>query len=171
MKVMKADELKKKLDKNEVLLIDVRELDEYKAECIHGSCHIPLGSISSEKLPSKTNTIVIHCRSGKRSEEACKRLLAENPDLDISVLEGGIMAWKEAGFPVKSSDRHMIPLDRQVQIVAGILVTFGVIFGSLVNPLFYGLAGFVGLGLIFAGMSGWCGMAKLLSKMPWNRFS
>jgi len=39
----------------------------------------------------------------------------------------------------------------------------------MVSPLFVGLTAFVGLGLVFAGLSGWCGMARLLAVLPWNR--
>ena len=58
---------------------------------------------------------------------------------------------------------------RQVQIVAGSLVLTGVVLGALVSPGFYALSGFVGAGLLFAGASGFCGMARLLAFMPWNR--
>ena len=58
---------------------------------------------------------------------------------------------------------------RQVQIAAGTLVLLGVILGYLINPAWYGLAGLVGAGLMFAGISGFCGMARLLFLAPWNR--
>jgi rhodanese-related sulfurtransferase len=58
---------------------------------------------------------------------------------------------------------------RQVQIVAGSLVLAGVLLGWLISPYFFGLAAFVGAGLTFAGISGFCGMAKLLAFLPWNR--
>jgi hypothetical protein len=57
---------------------------------------------------------------------------------------------------------------RQVQVVAGALVLVGIVL-SLVSSPFIGLSIFVGAGLIFAGISGWCGMAKILGKMPWNK--
>ncbi|MCD6055422.1 MAG: ygaP 2 [Gammaproteobacteria bacterium] len=98
---MKVEELKKHLDKDEVLLVDVREPAEYKTECIEEACLIPLGEISLEKLPSKRMPIVVHCRSGKRSVEACAKLLGEDPALEIYSLEGGILAWQQAGFKVK----------------------------------------------------------------------
>jgi hypothetical protein len=56
-----------------------------------------------------------------------------------------------------------------VQIVAGGLVLAGVFLGALVMPAFYALSGLVGAGLLFAGVSGFCGMARLLGLMPWNR--
>ena len=58
---------------------------------------------------------------------------------------------------------------RQVQIAAGSLVVLGVLLGAFVAPEFLGLAGFVGAGLVLAGVTGWCGMATLLQAMPWNR--
>ena len=103
MKTITASELKKKLDKDEILLIDVREPAEHRSECIDGACLIPLGEISIEKLPSTKRPIVIHCRSGKRSADACAKLLASNPSLDVTSLEGGIVAWSQAGFNVKRS--------------------------------------------------------------------
>lgn len=169
MKTITASELKKKLDKEEVLLIDVREPAEYRSEHINGACLIPLGEISIEKLPSTQRPIVIHCRSGKRSAEACAKLLAIKPSLDIASLEGGIVAWGQSGFHVKKSGSTILPLDRQTQIAAGCIAFSGTVLGTLVNPGFYILPGFIGAGLMFAGLTGWCGMAKLLAKMPWNR--
>jgi hypothetical protein len=48
-------------------------------------------------------------------------------------------------------------------------VLTGVVLGLFVSPGFFGLSAFVGAGLTFAGATGWCGMAKLLAVMPWNR--
>jgi hypothetical protein len=48
-------------------------------------------------------------------------------------------------------------------------VLLGVVLGATVAPGFYALSGFVGAGLLFAGVSGFCGMARLLAVMPWNR--
>jgi len=62
-----------------------------------------------------------------------------------------------------------IPIQRQVQITAGLMVLAGVILGFVVAPAFFLLAGFVGAGLTFAGISGTCAMASLLAVMPWNR--
>lgn len=169
MKTIKASELKERLDKNEVLLIDVREPAEHRSESIEGACLIPLGEITIEKLPSTKKNIVIHCRSGKRSAEACAKLLKENPSLDIFSLEGGIISWSQAGLNIKKSGSTILPLDRQTQIAVGFIAFFGTILGSFINPAFYILPGFIGAGLMFAGLTGWCGMTKLLAKLPWNR--
>jgi rhodanese-related sulfurtransferase len=169
MKTITAAELKKKLDQDEVLLIDVREPAEHRSESIAGACLIPLGDINAKTLPSTKKPIVIHCRSGKRSADACAKLLASNPLLDVASLEGGIIAWGQAGYNVKKSGSSILPIERQTQIAAGFIAFSGTILGALLNPLFYILPGFIGAGLMFAGISGWCGMAKLLAKMPWNR--
>ena len=110
-----------------------------------------------------------YCRSGRRSADACQQLLAENPTLTVSTLVGGIEAWEQAGFPIQRSGQAVLPLDRQTQVVAGAMALTGTLLGTFVQPLFYVLPGFVGAGLMFAGLTGWCGMAKLLAKMPWNQ--
>jgi rhodanese-related sulfurtransferase len=84
-------------------------------------------------------------------------------------LTGGIDGWAAAGLPVEVDRGKPIEIMRQVQIAAGVLVLTGVILGLLVAPGFFGLSAFVGAGLTFAGLTGWCGMAKLLAVMPWNR--
>jgi rhodanese-related sulfurtransferase len=169
MKTTTVRDLKQRLDKDEVTLIDVREPAEYRAECIKGACLIPLGELSVQNLPSKSKPIIIHCRSGKRSADACAKLLAVDPTLDVSSLEGGIIAWQQAGFDVKKSGPSIIPLDRQTQIVVGLIAFLGTMFGTFISSSFYILPAFIGLGLMFAGLTGWCGMARLLAKMPWNR--
>lgn len=169
MKVITASRLRKRLDKDEVLLIDVREPAEYRSESIEGACLIPLDEISVGNLPSTKRPIVIHCRSGKRSADACAKLLAANPFLDVYFLDGGIIAWQQAGYNLKKSDSYILPLDRQTQLATGFIAFSGAILGALINSTFYILPGFIGAGLMFAGLTGWCGMAKLLAKMPWNR--
>lgn len=169
MKTVTAAELKRRLDKDDVLLIDVREPAEYRAECIKGACLIPLGDMAIQRLPSTKRPIVIYCRSGRRSADACAMLLASAPSLDIASLEGGIIAWQQSGYSVKKSGSNILPLDRQTQIVAGFIAFLGTILGTFLNPAFYILPGFVGSGLMFAGLTGWCGMAKVLAAMPWNK--
>ncbi|MFY7697760.1 MAG: rhodanese-like domain-containing protein [Legionella sp.] len=94
MKTITASELKTKLENDDVLLIDVREPEEYNIERIDGAYLIPLGQISIEQLPTTNKPIVIHCHSGKRSADACAKLLKDMPSLDVSSLEGGIIAWR-----------------------------------------------------------------------------
>lgn len=169
MTIITVKNLKAKLDSGEAILIDVRESAEHNSEKIPGAEHIPLGKIDKDLLPKFAGDIVCHCQSGRRSMEACKKLLEQNPDLKIYSLEGGISAWRDAGHETERGSRNVIPIDRQTQIIAGLLILTGFSLGKLVDPSFYYLSGFVGAGLTFAGISGWCGMAKLLAIMPWNK--
>jgi hypothetical protein len=65
--------------------------------------------------------------------------------------------------------RKRLPVDRQVQLIAGTMVLTGVALGTLVNPWFLVISAFFGAGLTFAGATGTCGLALMLMKMPWNR--
>ena len=87
----------------------------------------------------------------------------------MHVVEGGTQAWVAAGLPVVKGSKSAISIERQVRIGAGILVLTGVILGSLIHPAFFGLSAFIGAGLVFAGVTNWCGMGLLLAKAPWNR--
>jgi rhodanese-related sulfurtransferase len=88
---------------------------------------------------------------------------------DVWQLKGGIEAWRKAGFPVVGNAKAPISIMRQVQIAAGSIVLVGVVLGMLVSPWMLGISAFVGAGLVFSGASGTCGMAAMLSLMPWNR--
>src|SRR5690606_26045054 len=65
--------------------------------------------------------------------------------------------------------RRRLALEREVRIAAGSLAAIGGLLALLVNPLFALLPTFVGSGLVFAGITDTCGMAMLLSKLPYNR--
>lgn len=150
-------------------LIDIREADEYAREHIPGAVSMPLSRVEAADLKLEAGrTAVFHCKSGMRTEANCAALSAR-VDGDALLLEGGLDAWKKAGLPVMDNAKAPLPMNRQVQITAGLLVLAGVALGALVHPGGYALAGFIGAGLIFAGVSGWCGMANVLAAMPWNR--
>jgi rhodanese-related sulfurtransferase len=151
------------------ILVDIREADEHARERVPGARHEPLSRLGLVEL-GEARTVIFHCRSGARTAANAKRL-GGAADCDAYVLEGGIEAWKKAGLPVHADGSQPIEIMRQVQITAGSLVVLGVALGALVAPAFLALSAFVGAGLVFAGVSGWCGMAKLLSRMPWNRRS
>lgn len=160
-------EAKALLDNGEAVLIDVREPAEYKAEHIKGSHLLPLGGCCPEKLPiaAESKKVIIHCKAGKRGEKACAALSVSGRE--IYNIAGGLDAWVAAGLPVEKGTG--LPLMRQVQIMVGALVVLFTVLGFTVHPWLHGLAGMIGLGLLNAGITGWCGMALLLAKMPWNR--
>ena len=171
-KTIDANTLKNWMDKGEVVLVDVREPAEHKAENIPAAKLIPLSSVCKQALPGTAGKkLVIHCKAGKRGGMACEKLMAEDPNLEVYNLEGGISAWVQAGYAVKTSGKFFLPLDRQVQLTIGLGLLLSVALGYGVHPGFFLLAGFFGLGLTFAGLTGTCGLAMLLAKMPWNRSS
>jgi rhodanese-related sulfurtransferase len=166
--VITPEDLKNKMDQEDLLLVDVREKDEHDFEHIEGDMLIPLSELTANKLPHTDKTIVFYCRSGMRSQSAYLKILADNEHLVAYSLKGGIEGWKACQLPVVKNKKS-IPIIRQVMIVAGFLSFTGVVLGKSYDESFYYLSGFVGLGLMFAGITGWCGMAIILGKMPWNR--
>lgn len=169
MKTITPKDLKERLAKEEVLLIDVREPEEYRTEKIQGARLIPLGEISVEKLPAKSISIVMYCRSGKRSATALAKILAQDPKLDVYSLEGGLLGWKQAGFSVEKLTTNKLSIEQQTQLVIGFLTFSGTLLGAFFHSAFYMIPALTGLGLMFTGFTGFCGMAKIISQMPWNR--
>lgn len=156
------------LSDGDTVLVDVREDFEHAAERIQDAHHHPLSKFSPEQLRElgEQKRLVFHCRSGKRSAEAASKL----GDAQAFHLQGGIEGWKASGrSTIRSSTAPKLDVMRQVQIVAGTLIVVGVACGVLISTWFLALSAFVGCGLIFAGTTGWCGMAMLLGRMPWNR--
>ena len=138
VKNIDAKTLKKWLENNEAILIDVREPSEHEAEKISGSNLLPLAKICKSSLPKYENKkLVLHCRSGKRSTSACQKLLGEDSALEIYNLEGGISAWSVEGCEIETSGKFFLPLDRQVQLTIGLGVFVASILGYLLSPSFF----------------------------------
>jgi rhodanese-related sulfurtransferase len=152
------------------VLVDIREADEHAREYIPGARHHALSRVDRDSpVHSGDDVLIFHCRSGARTKGNAPKLAAAAQNCQVYILDGGLDAWKKAGLPVTLDRSQPIDIIRQVQIAAGSLVLTGVVLGVLVTPAFYALSGFVGAGLLFAGVSGFCGMARLLAVMPWNR--
>lgn len=151
------------------VLIDIRAANEHAREHIAQALHVPLEQLTSQPPAlGSASAVVFYCRSGNRTQINAATLAACTA-CDTYILEGGLDGWKKAGLPVIADTSQPLELSRQVHIAAGSLIVLGTILGAAVNPWFHALSGFVGAGLIFAGVSGFCGMARVLMKMPWNR--
>lgn len=151
------------------VLVDVRGADEYAREHIAVAQHVPMELLSSQGMPSNdANTLIFHCRSGNRTLLNAQ-VLSNCATCEVYILDGGLDAWKKAGLPVLKDAKQPLELQRQVQIGAGSMIVLGVVLGSTVAPAWYALSGFVGAGLIMAGVTGFCGLARVLMKMPWNK--
>ena len=157
------------------VMIDVREKDEFDAESIPGSFHVPLSRFTEVAPPlfgllqGRKATVI--CGSGVRSKLACGMIekLGIGNSIELENYQGGIRRWKELGLPVTTQKSGHFPLMRQVQLAAGLLVVSSVALAVAVDFRFIGIAGFVGAGLTVAGATGFCGMALVLNKMPWNQ--
>ena len=117
---------------------------------------------------AKDQPIFVLCRSGSRAKQAAEKL-EKDGFRECHVVEGGTLAWAEAGLPVNRGTSKVMSLERQVRIAAGAIVLCGVLLAHFVNPALMWLSGFVGAGLIFAGITDTCAMGMLISKLPWNQ--
>lgn len=85
----------------DILIIDVRTEDEYKAGHVPGAINIPHDIIAqklSEISAFKDKPVVVYCRSGYRATKAMK-VLANNAFSDIRHLEGDMLGWRKAALP------------------------------------------------------------------------
>jgi rhodanese-related sulfurtransferase len=151
-------------------LIDVRTPAEFSSAHIPGSYNVPLDQLPehADQLRSVSGEqVVLICRSGSRARQAETTLLgADFPR--VHVLQGGLAAWEAQRLPLRRGATRW-SLERQVRGVAGSLVLAGVLAGWLVWPPLTALAAAVGGGLAFSAMTDTCGMAMLLSRLPYNR--
>ncbi len=152
-----------------VAFINVCTPDEYAAKHIEGVKSLPLDQLESRvgELKGK-ETIYVHCRSGNRSKRAIETLERLGVQAELVNVEGGIMAWEAAGLKTAATS-STLPITQQVFITAGSLILIGVGLTLWRGMMFLVLPAFIGGGLLFAGITGWCGMGILLSKMPWNQ--
>lgn len=163
---------RKHKDGERIDLIDVRTPIEYREVHCAFARNVPLNELDpageiSKRAEATDQPLYIICKSGGRGKQACAKFSAAGYTNVVNV-EGGTQAWAEAGLPVVRG-KKAISLERQVRIAAGMLVLVGVGLGAFVEQAFLGLAGFVGAGLVFAGVTDTCGMGLMLARMPWNQ--
>jgi rhodanese-related sulfurtransferase len=151
-------------------VVDVRDPHEFAAGSEAALC-LPVTTITAETASAfaKQNnlgadkTVVLLCARGMRAAQAAERLrpLLPNP---IAIVEGG-----RAALAAATGERQPVSIERQVRIAAGSLVLLGILASLLIHPAGILLSIFVGAGLVFAGITDWCGLGLLMMKMPWNR--
>ncbi|MEA2836982.1 MAG: hypothetical protein QOD89_1532 [Bradyrhizobium sp.] len=153
------------------ILIDIREADEHAREKVLEARHVALSTLDEADLAlHRGKAVIFHCKSGARTVGNASRLAQKVGDAcEAFIVDGGLDAWKKAGLPVVTDRHQPIELQRQVQIGAGSLAFLGTMLGLFVTPWFFAVPAFVGTGLIIAGVTGFCGMASILMRAPWNR--
>jgi rhodanese-related sulfurtransferase len=154
-------------------LIDVRTPAEFREVHIEFARNVPLNRLKPKAIAAERNgranePLYVICRTGSRGHQACEKLSAAG--LNVVNVEGGTLAWDAAGLPVVRG-KTTISLDRQVRIAIGIIVLSSAVLAALHHPYWTGLAAFMGAGLIFSGITDFCGLALMLGRMPWNQVS
>ena len=162
--------------KGEVIdLIDVRTPAEYRAGHAVGARLVQLDELNPEVLTTHLRQpraghdlpLYLTCHAGIRAQQAAERLVSAGYR-NLVLIEGGTEAWEKAGLPMQRSG-NVISLERQVQIAIGVLLVLKVFFGFTVHELFFAAIPLIGAGLILSGTTRWCGMARLVAMLPWNR--
>lgn len=173
LKTISPTEAARLRDECAALVVDVRETEEHARARIPGALSLPLSRLDEPGIALPPGrTVLFHCRSGARTHAHAGRLAARaGTAAEAYAVAGGIEAWRRAGLPLAEDPHQPIEMMRQVQIAAGGIVLAGLLLAAFVHPWFAGIAAFVGAGLVFAGVTGTCGMAHLLRRMPWNRRS
>lgn len=153
-------------------LIDVRTPGEYAAAHVPGATLVPLSQLDAaaflKQRGAHDEPIYVLCHSGGRARKAIEKFQRAGFDKCVLV-EGGTQAWMDAGLPATRGPSKVLPLMRQVQITIGFISAAGAALALAVNPWFAIIPLVTGGGLFFAGLTGFCGLALLLAKMPWNR--
>src|SRR5512140_96663 len=123
--------------KPELCLIDVRTPAEYQTMRAVGAKSLPLSDLSPKQFMAggagNSQPVYLICKSGARSGKAAELFMSEGFENVVSV-EGGTEAWAAAGLPVERGGRNVLPLDRQVQMTAGLMILAGAAIGTFVNP-------------------------------------
>ena len=173
------------LDPRRIMIVDVRSPMEYSdLRLARAHVFMPLDSLEPEEFAlrhgiGKDMHICLLCASGQRAARAAEQFAAQGFSR-IQVVTGGLAACRSAGLALTGpgaeggsacQDAAPLSLERQVRIAAGSLVVIGAVLGLAVNSWFILLALLVGSGLVWAGVTNWCGMALLLTKAPWNKGS
>jgi rhodanese-related sulfurtransferase len=146
-------------------VLDVRSPAEFAIGHVPGAVNIPMEQVERRMADVPSAPLVLVCEAGKRAEIVSGWLGEKG---EIRVLEGGTREWRNAGYPLVACSPCRWTLERQVRLIAGMLVLLGSVLAVLVHTRWVYLAMFIGAGLTFAGATNICALAVLLAKMPWN---
>lgn len=150
-------------------VLDVRTPAEFETGHVPGAYNVPLDTLREHREELRRHLdadVVLVCRSGQRATQA-EAALRDAGLPGLRVLVGGMVAWEAAGAPVNRG-RQTWELERQVRLVAGLIVAVSVLASTLVPALVW-VAFALGAGLTLAAVTDTCAMGMMLARMPWNR--
>jgi len=153
-------------------VLDVRTPAEF-AEChVAGAKLAPLDALDPRKAtdalkPADGTPIYLLCKGGTRATKAAQQFIAAGI-ANVCVVTGGTEACVAANVPVERGAKSVIPLDGQVRIAIGVLILMFMLLARYVHYSIY-LIPAMAIALIVSGLTGFCGMAILLGKAPWNQ--
>ena len=161
--VAEADSLR---NSSVLTIIDIRSPGEYRRDRLPGAINVPADRLEAETLPE--NQVLYYCKTGMRTNLNRDRLVAKSNGKGY-ILKGGLDAWAGQGLPVERDAKAPLPIERQIQIVIGLMLLGFTALSVLVSPSFIIVPGLIGAGLLMAGLTGFCGLGLVVAKMPWNR--
>lgn len=173
IQTISAQDFPNQLQPGSVDLIDVRTPLEFREVRSSHARNIPLDKLApntviKERSGAENEPLYIICKGGTRGEKACQKFI-DAGFTNVININGGTDAWVAAGLPVIRG-KKAVSLERQVRIVAGLIVFSGAVAAMVTgNVYFAGIPAFVGGGLMFAGITDTCAMGILIAKMPWNQ--
>jgi rhodanese-related sulfurtransferase len=150
-------------------VLDVRTPGEFDTVHMPGACNVPLDLLREHRdeiLSHLDQDVVLVCRSGQRAAQA-EETLRRAGMANVRILDGGITAWVAKGFAVSRGAQRW-DLERQVRLVAGVIVALSVLV-SIVIPGAKWVAFAIGAGLAVAALTDTCAMGMLLARLPYNR--
>lgn len=157
----------RKLIQEDSLIVDIRSKQEYMREHIRHAINIPLEDLANHTQAYQNKIIFFYCKSGNRTQSN-RDFLEKNFSQQNYIIKGGIDAWRNENFSIVQDLKQPIDIQRQVQITTGLLILIGLLLGYTISTWFFLISTAIGMGLVFAGISGYCGLAKVLMKAPWN---
>ena len=173
MKAMDIRVLKKKMEENSIILLDVRTPGEHRKLHVKDASLLPLDVIDEKTIAQLKKSvngqeICTLCVSGRRSALAARKLLDAGFE-NVSILQGGLRSWKDAEYPLIRG-KGSISINRQARMFIGALVIAGTAaFWYTHEDWWLAVPAFFGIGLIFSGATGIRGINTIMRKMPWNR--
>lgn len=172
IKTVSVQELCEQLETDpQSVLIDVRRPKDFEQGHVPQARNIPLGSMSLAQMLAEWSRevegkpIYFICQAGGRSQQLLDELEQMNFH-SAQCVAGGMVAWQALGLPVESKPlpEPVLSCVRRVRIVAGLLVMLGCGLGFLVHQGFFVIPVLVAAESIFAGITGWSGLASVFGR-------